>query len=49
MKSNYHLTFQHVIGYWRVRSDEGMPGTVLSCNVVAMYGFSSHNCVTKKQ
>jgi len=25
-----------------------MPGTILSCNVVATHGYSSHNCVTKK-
>jgi len=29
-------------------SDTGMPGTILSFNVVATRGFSSHNCVAEK-
>jgi len=28
--------------------DAGMPGAILSCQVVATHGFSSHNCVTKQ-
>ena len=31
-----------------MHSDEVMPGAILSCNVVATHGFSSHNCITKK-
>ena len=30
-------------------SDQGMPGIIFSCNVVATHGFSSHNCVTKSE
>jgi len=46
MKSNDHLTFQYIIDYWDARLYEGMPGTILSCNVVATRGFSSHSCAT---
>jgi len=49
MKRNGHLNFQCVIDCWGVRSDAGMPGAILSCNVVATRGFSSHNCVTKSK
>jgi len=34
MKSNGHLTSQHVIYYWDAHSDKVVPGTILSCNVV---------------
>ena len=34
MKSNGHLTFRYVIDYWSKRSDEGIPGAILSYNVV---------------
>ena len=27
--------------------DTGMPGAILSFNVVGTTGFSSHNCITK--
>ena len=40
MKHTGHLTFQCIIDYWGEYSDEGMPGTILSCNVVATCGFS---------
>ena len=30
-------------------SDAGMPGAILSYNVVATRGFSSHSCVTKSK
>ena len=43
-----HLTFQSVIDYWGACSDTGIPGTILSCNVVATCQFNSHNCATKK-
>ena len=48
MKSKGHLAFQCTNDYWGTRLDEGMPGALLSCNVVAIHGFSSHSCVTKK-
>jgi len=44
MKHNDQLTFQC---YWGVCSDAGLSGTILSCNVAATHGYSSHNCVTK--
>ena len=48
MKHNCHLTFQCFIDYWGTLSDTGMPGVILSCNVVATHEFSSHNCATKR-
>jgi len=49
MKSNGHLTFQCTIDKWSACSDEGVPGTILPCDVVATRGFSGHNCVCKKE
>jgi len=48
MKCNGYHTFQRVIDWWGMRLDTGMPGAILSCNVVATHGFNSHKCVTKK-
>ena len=48
-KHNGHLTFQHVIDCWDMHLDAGMPGAILSCDVVATCGFISHNCVINKQ
>ena len=31
-----------------MHSEAGMPDTILSCNVIATCGCSSHNCVTQK-
>ena len=42
------FTFQCIIDCWSTCLDAGMPGAILSCEVVATCGFSSHNCVTKK-
>ena len=51
-KHNGHLTFQCVIDYWGTHSDVklfyGMPGTILSFNVVHVDSVYSHNCVAKK-
>jgi len=44
--ANDHFT---VIGYWDGRWDEGMPGAILSCKVVATHVFSSHNCVIENK
>ena len=49
MKRNGHLSFQCIIDCWGVHLDAGIPGTIVSCNVVATSGFSSHNCVTKSK
>ena len=46
MKCNVHYTFQCVIYNCYTCSDTGMPGAILSCDVVATHG---HNCVTNKQ
>jgi len=43
IKSNGHLTFQCVIDYWGTRLDEGIPGAILSCNVVVTGGFSDYD------
>ena len=49
MKRNSLLTFQCVIDYWVAHSDEGMPGAILFCNVVATRGFSSQNYEVNEQ
>ena len=36
-----------VIDCWGTNLDEGIPGAILSCYVVATRGFSRHNCVIK--
>ena len=46
--SNGHLTFLCVIDCWGVHSDARMPVVIISCDVVATHGFSSHNYVTKR-
>jgi len=33
-----------IADFW-ANSDAGMPGAILSCNVIAKSGFNSHNCV----
>ena len=49
------MATQCVIDCWGTCLDAGMSGSILSCNLVlhqasmAAHGFSSHNCVTKKQ
>jgi len=48
MKRNGHLTFQYAIDCWGMHSDEGMPGDILSSNVVATCRFSSHNHVASR-
>ena len=45
--TNGHLTIQYVIHYWGAHSATGMPGAILSFNVVAI--FSSHKCVLKNK
>ena len=48
-KCNDNLTFQCAIDYWVHASDRGMPGAILSFNVITTRGFSSHNCVPKSK
>ena len=45
---NDYLTFQCIIDCWSARLDTGLPGAILSCDVVATHGFSSLNCFIKK-
>ena len=45
MKHNGHLIVQCVID---LCSDAGIPGTILSFDLVVTCGFSSHSCDTKK-
>ena len=47
-KHNDPLTFQSVNDCWGTHSNEGMPGVILSCKVVAACGLSSFQKVNKQ-